>query len=102
MKIVIASVALMVAAIPVSAFGLLTTFGMRAFNNMRKTPPCALKCVLNPRWAQTYAPECAKVPLGQEYGRLLCLNSIYQQELDNCFKDKCKRKPGTRKKVIFN
>ena|SRR5579859_1336982 len=78
----------------------LNAFGERALSNLNKTPTCAQMCILNPKWARTYAPECANIPLGVKYGRKLCQNFMYQAMLDNCFKEKCSN-PEDRKKVIL-
>jgi hypothetical protein len=75
-------------------------FGPRAVENMKKMPFCALKCVLNPKWARTYAPELADTPLGIEYGTGLCVNSEYQVAMDDCFKDKCQGRSEARRSVI--
>jgi hypothetical protein len=64
-------------------------FGERAVLNLNLTPACAQMCILNPKWVRTYAPECADIPHGVEYGIRLCQNYMYQRMLDNCFKDKC-------------
>jgi hypothetical protein len=75
----------------------ISVFGEKAVMNLNLTPPCAQMCILNPKWARTYAPECSEIPLGIEYGTKLCQNYMYQHMLDACFKDKCS--PKDRKKV---
>jgi hypothetical protein len=72
-------------------------FGKKALENLNKTPACAQSCIMNPKWAKTYAPECADLDFGKEYGMKLCQNYMYQHMLDNCFKEKCSAKD--RKKV---
>jgi hypothetical protein len=67
----------------------LTVFGERAMININRTPLCAKMCIFNPKWARTYAPECSSLPFGREYATRLCQNSVYQQMLDSCFKEKC-------------
>src|SRR5204863_129881 len=74
-------------------------FGDRTVLNLNLTPPCAQMCILDPKWAKTYAPECADIPLGIEYATKLCQNYMYQYMLDSCFKDKCN--DADRTKVII-
>lgn len=96
MKVIAGIVAIITSAATVSALDI-SVFGERAVQNLNLTPACAQMCILNPKWAREYAPECATIDLGVEYGRRLCRNYVYQHMLDNCFKDKCK--PKDRKKV---
>ena len=93
MKVLAGIVTLVASA---SAFDI-SVFGERAVQNLNLTPACAQICILNPKWAREYAPECSTIDLGVEYGTRLCQNYMYQHMLDNCFKDKCKVKD--RKKV---
>lgn len=93
---VVAGVAIIAATAAVSAFDI-SVFGERAVQNLNLTPACAQMCILNPKWAREYAPECSNIDLGVEYGTRLCQNYVYQHMLDNCFKDKCT--PKDRKKV---
>jgi hypothetical protein len=58
----------------------------QAMENISKTPSCAMSCILDPHWAQKYAPECLQLPLGTEYGARLC---VYQFMIDYCIKEKC-------------
>jgi hypothetical protein len=96
MKVLAGIVAVIASAASASAFDI-SVFGERAVQNLNLTPACAQICILNPKWAREYAPECASIDLGVEYGTRLCQNYMYQHMLDNCFKDKCKVKD--RKKV---
>jgi len=57
--------------------------------NISKTPNCAMSCILDPHWAEKYAPECSQLPQGTEYGARLCKNSMYQFMIDYCIKEKC-------------
>jgi hypothetical protein len=90
-------IATLAASASVTAFDL-TVFGARAIKNLNQTPTCAQLCIFNPKWARTYAPECADIPLGVEYATKLCENYMYQHMLDSCFKDKCS--DGDRQKVF--
>lgn len=94
---VTALIAALVASASVSAIDL-AAFGPRALQNLNQTPACAQLCIFNPKWARTYAPECADLPLGKEYATKLCENYMYQHMLDSCFKDKCT--DGERQKVF--
>jgi len=96
MKFLAGIVALIASAASASAFDI-SVFGERAVQNLNLTPACAQMCILNPKWAREYAPECANIDLGVEYGTRLCQNYVYQHMLDCCFKEKCKAKD--RKKV---
>jgi hypothetical protein len=87
---------ILASALAVSAIDI-SVFGEKAVINLNLTPPCAQMCILNPKWARTYAPECSEIPLGIEYGTKLCQNYMYQHMLDSCFKEKCG--PKDRKKV---
>ena len=80
----------------VSGFGV-GNLGERVITNLNLTPSCAQTCIFNPKWTRTYAPECANIPIGIEYGTKLCQNYMYQHMLDNCFKEKCNDQD--RKKV---
>jgi hypothetical protein len=60
-----------------------------AIQNLARTPGCAMPCILDPHWTKTYAPECADLPLGIEYGARLCRNYMYQHMMDHCIKGKC-------------
>jgi len=93
-----AVLAALVASATVNAFDI-KAFGARALKNLNQTPACAQMCIFNPKWARTYAPECADIPLGVEYATKLCQNYMYQHMLDSCFKEKCS--DGDRKKVIW-
>jgi len=73
-------------------------FGERALNNLNHAPVCAQICIINPKFATTYAPETSSLPFGKEYGKALCENAKYQEMLDNCFKKRCSDK--NRKKVL--
>ena len=99
MKFTIVSILITYAASTVSAidFGVL---GERAILNLNLTPACAQTCILNPKWARTYAPECAGIPLGIEYATKLCQSYLYQHMLDSCFKDKCN--DNDRKRVFMH
>ena len=96
MKVIAGIVAIIASTATVSAVDI-SVFGERAVQNLNLTPACAQMCILNPKWAREYAPECATIDLGIEYGTRLCRNYVYQHMLDNCIKDKCK--PKDRKKV---
>ena len=97
MNVLAGIVALIASAVSVEAFDI-SIFGERTIRNLNLTPACAQMCILNPKWAKEYAPECAGIELGIEYGTRLCQNYVYQHMLDNCFRDKCK--PKDRKRVI--
>jgi hypothetical protein len=88
MKLTIVSILFVSAASAVSAIDI-GALGERAVLNLNLTPVCAQTCILNPKWAKTYAPECANIPLGIEYVTKLCQSYLYQHMLDNCIKDKC-------------
>jgi hypothetical protein len=64
-------------------------FGPRAVQNLESTPSCAKMCLLNPKYARTYASEGRDIDFGPEYGRMLCHNAKYQFMLDACIKEKC-------------
>jgi hypothetical protein len=98
MKVIPVVVGFVVAVGQVAGLTNAGDFGARALANMAKMPNCALKCVINPKYARTYAPECDDIPFGKEYGRMLCQNEKYQQMLDGCFREKCPI-PKHRKKV---
>jgi hypothetical protein len=66
-----------------------STIPVKAMENLAQTPGCAMQCILDPHWAQTYAPECSDLPVGKEYGARLCRNYMYQHMVDNCIKGKC-------------
>jgi hypothetical protein len=101
MKLTIAGIlTLITSAFSVSAIDL-SVLGERAVVNLNLTPECAQKCILNPTWAKTYAPECSGIPLGMEYGKKLCQNYMYQHMLDNCFKDKCNDEERKRVNILF-
>ena len=98
MKFTVAGiVTLLASTVSVSAIDL-SVFGERTVVNLNLTPACAQMCILNPKWAKTYAPECSDIPHGVEFGKRLCENYVYQHMLDNCFKDKCNDED--RKKVL--
>lgn len=102
MKFTIANiVTLILSTVSVSAIDL-SVFGERAVVNINLTPACAQMCILNPKWAKTYAPECSGIPFGLEYGKRLCQNYLYQHMLDNCFKDKCDDNNRRRVRAILN
>ena len=67
-------------------------------NNLNLTPACAQRCIFNPKYVQTYAPECNNLEFGVEYARRLCKSNLYQHMLDNCFKEKCTH--DDRKRVM--
>jgi len=60
-----------------------------AIQNLARTPSCAMPSILDPHWTKTYAPECAALPVGIEYGARLCRNYMYQHMIDHCIKGKC-------------
>ena len=100
MKVLVGVVALIASAASASAFDI-SVFGERAVQNLNLTPACAQMCILNPKWAKEYAPECANIDLGVEYGTRLCQNYVYQHMLDNCFKEKCKAKDRKRVTLLL-
>ena len=57
-----------------------------------------MPCILDQHWTKTYAPECADLPLGTEYGARLCRNYMYQHMIDHCIKGKCN--DGDRRTVF--
>ena len=63
--------------------------GLTAINNIFRTPPCAMKCILDPHWLKTYAPECSDMSVGKDLGIRLCQNYMYQAMIDDCIKGKC-------------
>jgi hypothetical protein len=67
----------------------LGALGMTAITNIFRTPQCAMKCIFDPHWMDTYAPECAGLPVGKELGQRLCQNVIYQHMIDDCIKGNC-------------
>lgn len=99
MKFTIVSILIASAAPAVSAIdtGIL---GERALLNLNLIPACAKICILDPKWARTYAPECAGIPLGIEYVTKLCQSHLYQHMLDSCIKDKCN--DNDRMRVFMN
>jgi hypothetical protein len=100
MKFTIASILIASAVSAVSAIDI-GVLGERAVLNLNLTPACAQMCILNPKWARTYAPECADIPFGIEYATKLCQNHMYQYMLDSCFKDKCNDHDRNRVFVLF-
>jgi len=83
--------------IPLLGLDLPLSIPKTAIRNLNETPFCAKKCIFNPHWTQTYAPEVKDLGYGHEYGNALCLNYVYQHMLDNCFKENCS--PAKRAKV---
>ena len=92
MKTTIALTAIVtIASITTPALADLLDFelGLKAAANIFKTPKCAKRCIFDPHYQETYAPDCSNLSAGVEMARRLCENQIYQQMMDNCIKEKC-------------
>lgn len=90
MRLIKSVTAVVVLAVPTLATPIdLGSLGFTAMNNIFRTPPCAMKCIFDPHWQNTYAPECSDLSIGRELGIRLCQNHTYQQMIDECIKGKC-------------